>query len=133
MMNPPKFDQVEDMAELLYMHEPAVVHNLTQRYTQNNIYASITLTQIITLCQPCFNSFRHILDSSWLPSIRIVSYLSIPQKLLDITERKEEVNYHLISMLLQIMPFTICSRTRKTNPSSSRKLTLLPSIKTNVF
>ncbi len=41
MMNPPKFDQVEDMAELLYMHEPAVVHNLTQRYIQNDIYASI--------------------------------------------------------------------------------------------
>ncbi|KAI9470558.1 MAG: P-loop containing nucleoside triphosphate hydrolase protein [Benjaminiella poitrasii] len=38
MMNPPKFDQVEDMAELLYMHEPAVVHNLTQRYRQNEIY-----------------------------------------------------------------------------------------------
>ncbi|KAG1147315.1 hypothetical protein G6F37_011667 [Rhizopus arrhizus] len=38
MMNPPKLDQVEDMAELLYLHEPAVVHNLTQRYKQNNIY-----------------------------------------------------------------------------------------------
>ncbi|KAI7897194.1 P-loop containing nucleoside triphosphate hydrolase protein [Mucor mucedo] len=38
MMNPPKFDHVEDMAELLYMHEPAVVHNLTQRYKKNDIY-----------------------------------------------------------------------------------------------
>ncbi|KAL9537353.1 hypothetical protein MBANPS3_011851 [Mucor bainieri] len=38
MMNPPKFDHVEDMAELLYMHEPAVVHNLTQRYKRNDIY-----------------------------------------------------------------------------------------------
>ncbi|KAI8354676.1 P-loop containing nucleoside triphosphate hydrolase protein [Blakeslea trispora] len=38
MMNPPKFDHVEDMAELLYMHEPAVVHTLTQRYKQNEIY-----------------------------------------------------------------------------------------------
>ncbi|CAO3658158.1 unnamed protein product [Rhizopus microsporus] len=38
MMNPPKLDQVEDMAELLYLHEAAVVHNLTQRYRQNNIY-----------------------------------------------------------------------------------------------
>ncbi|KAL9540466.1 hypothetical protein PS6_010752 [Mucor atramentarius] len=27
MMNPPKFDHVEDMAELLYMHEPAVAAN----------------------------------------------------------------------------------------------------------
>lgn len=41
MMNPPKLDQVEDMAELLYLHEPAVVHNLTQRYKQNNIYVSM--------------------------------------------------------------------------------------------
>lgn len=40
MMNPPKFDHVEDMAELLYMHEPAVVHNLTQRYKRNDIYVS---------------------------------------------------------------------------------------------
>ncbi|OBZ86844.1 Myosin-11 [Choanephora cucurbitarum] len=38
-MNPPKFDHVEDMAELLYMHEPAVVHTLTERYKQNEIYA----------------------------------------------------------------------------------------------
>ncbi|CAO3636718.1 unnamed protein product [Mucor hiemalis] len=28
MMNPPKFDQVEDMAELLYMHEPATYSGL---------------------------------------------------------------------------------------------------------
>ncbi|GAA5812272.1 hypothetical protein MFLAVUS_005723 [Mucor flavus] len=27
MMNPPKFDHVEDMAELLYMHEPAVTYS----------------------------------------------------------------------------------------------------------
>ncbi|CEP20169.1 hypothetical protein [Parasitella parasitica] len=38
MMNPPKYDHVEDMAELLHMHEPAVVHNLTQRYKRNDIY-----------------------------------------------------------------------------------------------
>ncbi|KAI8883728.1 hypothetical protein K501DRAFT_323360 [Backusella circina FSU 941] len=38
MMNPPKFDHVEDMADLLYMHEAAVVNNLKQRYQQKDIY-----------------------------------------------------------------------------------------------
>jgi myosin heavy subunit len=31
-VNPPKFDGVEDMAELGYLNEPAVLHNLKKRY-----------------------------------------------------------------------------------------------------
>ncbi|KAI8581228.1 hypothetical protein K450DRAFT_233726 [Umbelopsis ramanniana AG] len=37
-MNPPKFDQVEDVAELSFLNEPSVVHNLKMRYLANNIY-----------------------------------------------------------------------------------------------
>ena len=45
-MNPPKFDQVEDVAELSFLNEPSVVHNLKMRYLANNIYVSIIGTFI---------------------------------------------------------------------------------------
>ncbi|KAI9317464.1 P-loop containing nucleoside triphosphate hydrolase protein [Dichotomocladium elegans] len=37
-MNPPKFDRVEDMAELTHLNEPSVIHNLTLRYHAGEIY-----------------------------------------------------------------------------------------------
>ncbi|GAN08510.1 conserved hypothetical protein [Mucor ambiguus] len=37
-MNPPKFDMVDDMAELTYLNEPSVIHNLTLRYKANHVY-----------------------------------------------------------------------------------------------
>lgn len=37
-MNPPKFDKVEDMAELTYLNEASVVHNLRLRYYSDLIY-----------------------------------------------------------------------------------------------
>ncbi|KAG2183466.1 hypothetical protein INT43_006472 [Umbelopsis isabellina] len=37
-MNPPKFDQVEDAAQLTYLNEASVVHNLRIRYFSNKIY-----------------------------------------------------------------------------------------------
>ncbi|KAI9209032.1 P-loop containing nucleoside triphosphate hydrolase protein, partial [Polychytrium aggregatum] len=37
-MNPPKFDRVEDMADLTYLNEASVVHNLRLRYSTNLIY-----------------------------------------------------------------------------------------------
>lgn len=30
--NPPKFDKIEDMAMLTFLHEPAVLYNLKERY-----------------------------------------------------------------------------------------------------
>ncbi len=39
-MNPPKFDKVEDMAELSYLNEASVLHNLKQRYFSNLIYVN---------------------------------------------------------------------------------------------
>jgi len=39
-MNPPKFDKVEDMADLTYLNEASVVHNLRLRYHSNLIYVS---------------------------------------------------------------------------------------------
>eukprot|EP00123_Amoebidium_parasiticum_P009930 comp19786_c0_seq1/m.23726 comp19786_c0_seq1/g.23726 ORF comp19786_c0_seq1/g.23726 comp19786_c0_seq1/m.23726 type:complete len:1927 (-) comp19786_c0_seq1:439-6219(-) len=37
-MNPPKFDKAEDMADLAYLNEPAVLDNLRKRYQSNLIY-----------------------------------------------------------------------------------------------
>ncbi|OAV99523.1 hypothetical protein PTTG_08412 [Puccinia triticina 1-1 BBBD Race 1] len=37
-MNPPKFDKVEDIADLTFLNEPSVVHNLRQRYEAKMIY-----------------------------------------------------------------------------------------------
>ncbi|XP_041779743.1 myosin heavy chain, muscle isoform X26 [Anopheles merus] len=37
-VNPPKFEKVEDMADLTYLNEAAVLHNLRQRYYSKLIY-----------------------------------------------------------------------------------------------
>ncbi|KAJ1954806.1 class II myosin, partial [Linderina pennispora] len=37
-VNPPKFEKVEDMADLGYLNEASVVHNLKQRYAAQAIY-----------------------------------------------------------------------------------------------
>jgi len=37
-MNPPRFDEVEDIADLTFLNEASVVHNLGLRYYANNIY-----------------------------------------------------------------------------------------------
>ena len=39
-MNPPKFEKVEDMAELSFLNEASVLHNLSARYYSNLIYVS---------------------------------------------------------------------------------------------
>lgn len=40
-MNPPKFEKVEDMAELSFLNEASVLHNLTSRYYSGLIYVSM--------------------------------------------------------------------------------------------
>ena len=41
-MNPPKFDKVEDMADLTYLNEASVIHNLRLRYYSNLIYVRLS-------------------------------------------------------------------------------------------
>ena len=45
-MNPPKFDKVEDMAELSYLNEASVLDNLRQRYYSNLIYVCVRLVSV---------------------------------------------------------------------------------------
>lgn len=40
-MNPPKFDRVDDIADLTFLNEASVVHNLRLRYGAGLIYVSV--------------------------------------------------------------------------------------------
>jgi len=40
-VNPPKFEKVEDMADLTFLNEASVLHNLRQRYYVKLIYVSV--------------------------------------------------------------------------------------------
>ena len=42
-MNPPKFEQVNDMANLTYLNEASVLYNLKARYTSGLIYVSTVI------------------------------------------------------------------------------------------
>ena len=94
MMNPPKFDHVEDMAELLYMHEPAVVHNLTQRYKRNDIYASIhdiPHTHTHTKANGTCCGYRLTLACSWWLSIPTATCPFTQQRSFDTIEKRDVV------------------------------------------
>lgn len=41
-MNPPKFNKVEDMAELTCLNEASVLHNLKERYYSGLIYVGLS-------------------------------------------------------------------------------------------
>ena len=47
-MNPGKFDKTEDMAELTYLNEASVLHNLRQRYQSNLIYVSLCVLALLS-------------------------------------------------------------------------------------
>lgn len=45
-MNPPKYEKVEDMAELACLNEASVLHNLRDRYYSGLIYVRIAYTNL---------------------------------------------------------------------------------------
>lgn len=50
-MNPPKFEKCEDMADLTYLNDASVLHNLRTRYASWLIYVSDIITfDSPTLC-----------------------------------------------------------------------------------
>lgn len=49
--NPPKFDKIEDMAMLTFLHEPAVLFNLKERYAAWMIYVSSSIVNKL-YCAP---------------------------------------------------------------------------------
>lgn len=46
-VNPPKFEKVEDMADMTYLNEAAVLHNLKQRYFKKLIYVSLPIRRVL--------------------------------------------------------------------------------------
>lgn len=48
-MNPPKFDKVEDMAELTCLNEASVLHNIKDRYYSGLIYVSTILVSLLLI------------------------------------------------------------------------------------
>lgn len=49
-MNPPKFDRVDDIADLTFLNEASVVHNLRLRYGSGAIYVSFSSLCSEILC-----------------------------------------------------------------------------------
>lgn len=56
-MNPPKFDGVNDCAELSYLSEAAVLDNLRKRYERDIIYVSYESSSPLTCCRATQVSF----------------------------------------------------------------------------
>ena len=56
-MNPPKFEKIDDMANLTYLNEASVLHNLRARYFQGLIYVS---THFRVRNEPQINVMCHI-------------------------------------------------------------------------
>lgn len=66
-MNPPKFDKVEDMAELTCLNEASVLHNIKDRYYSGLIYVSIILGQ--KLCSVSYSPTRGKVTSDELKAL----------------------------------------------------------------
>ena len=75
-VNPPKFNLADDMADLTYLNEASVIHNLRQRYEADLIYVCLSPNCILMIdllwfvfgdCQPIQKS-SHL----WLRLYRLV-------------------------------------------------------------
>lgn len=57
-MNPPKFDRVDDIADLTFLNEASVVHNLRLRFGSGAIYVRcfkvLLLKSLRTICADIF-------------------------------------------------------------------------------
>lgn len=46
-VNPPKFEKVEDMADLTHLNEASILHNLRARYYSKIIYVSVNIKTLL--------------------------------------------------------------------------------------
>ncbi|CAG8439676.1 12082_t:CDS:10 [Ambispora leptoticha] len=80
-MNPPKFDKVEDMADLTHLNEASVIHNLRQRYHSNLIYTYSGLflvainpyQKLPIYSEQVINSYKHKRRAEMPPHIYAIS------------------------------------------------------------
>uniref|UniRef100_A0A182XLF1 Myosin heavy chain n=1 Tax=Anopheles quadriannulatus TaxID=34691 RepID=A0A182XLF1_ANOQN len=76
-VNPPKFEKVEDMADLTYLNEAAVLHNLRQRYYSKLIYTKDFKKDLVSQVNPpkyekCedMSNLTYLNDASVLHNLR---------------------------------------------------------------
>lgn len=68
-MNPPKFNKVEDMAELTCLNEASVLHNLKERYYSGLIYVSMKVFR-------CWVGAGEGGRQAWCPASRLPTLLT---------------------------------------------------------
>ena len=66
-MNPPKFDRVDDIADLTFLNEASVVHNLRLRYGSGAIYVSDFALRAPTTGRTMSSSTAHLMTAAQLP------------------------------------------------------------------
>jgi myosin protein heavy chain len=73
-MNPPKFDKVEDMAELTCLNEASVLHNLKDRYYSGLIYVSVHNFRLNTAAPPSPRVMHTHARTPRAPASRVVFF-----------------------------------------------------------
>ncbi|KAL4837270.1 hypothetical protein H8958_018609 [Nasalis larvatus] len=70
--NPPKFDKIEDMAMLTFLHEPAVLFNLKERYAAWMIYSvtgGVEPAEVNRDLPGCHHSLSQVLPTNLMTSL----------------------------------------------------------------
>lgn len=79
-MNPPKYEKIDDMANMTYLNEASVLHNLRSRYKSMLIYVSITVKPGYK--EHAYIEFTFIIE---------VSFLYLKTFLSDITNQNQSI------------------------------------------
>lgn len=92
-MNPPKFDKVEDMAELTCLNEASVLHNIKDRYYSGLIYVSIA-DDVESSGISCFYFLFYVQTYSGLFCVVVNPYKKLPIYTEKIMERYKGIKRH---------------------------------------
>ena len=110
-VNPPKFDKEEDMANLTWLNEAAVLHNLTERYHASLIYTYSGLFCVV------INPYRNIpiYTESVSNSDSIFSSITHAFRLSSFTKVANDTKCPLTSTQLLTVLTEACFTTKKIN------------------
>lgn len=89
--NPPKFEKTEDMANLTYLSEAAILHNLRERYHNWRIYVSLLGVYLLPVfylwprqallapeqLYPVTNGLENLPVLLYLPIICFLTYVTV--------------------------------------------------------
>lgn len=133
------------MADLTYLNEASVIHNLRLRYHSNLIYVSLlfsyaypaglekftkkaftfdTARALTTVCMRKTLFHRHTLDCSWSQSILTVNSASTQMRSYSHTSTRRDTRQHRTSLQFPTQRTMTCCKTAITSPFSSRKCLL---------